>query len=154
MHKLPARASGRNIRRRAASVLPPRHARSSHDQGAPFAPLIDAKAAGRLRGVPHTSLLTCGLDRRRGMTYPADLRPAVARGGFFRRLARAVRSIGPPLTADQQLRLLQLALNVKLKREGKPPDSIRLTVVETLAAERDPVAAGPVRKRPSAPHRR
>jgi len=44
----------------------------------------------------------------------------------------------PPLTADQQLRLLQLALNVKLKREGKPADSIRLTLVEGGSADRGP----------------
>jgi hypothetical protein len=56
-------------------------------------------------------------------------RPAAARverHKFLHRVARRVRSIRPPLTADQQLRLLQLALNVKLTREGKPADAIRL----------------------------
>lgn len=47
----------RHLYGRAASLLPRRGARGIHDQGAPFAPLIDAKAAGRLLGVPHTWLL-------------------------------------------------------------------------------------------------
>jgi excisionase family DNA binding protein len=34
-----------------------RHARGIHEAGAPFSPLIDAKAAARLLGVPHTWLL-------------------------------------------------------------------------------------------------
>jgi excisionase family DNA binding protein len=38
-------------------LLPRCRARGIRDQGAPFAPLIDAKAAGRLLGVPHTWLL-------------------------------------------------------------------------------------------------
>ena len=58
MLPLPASASQqRHMRSRAASLLPRRRARDIHDQGAPFAPLIDAKAAGRLLGVPHTWLL-------------------------------------------------------------------------------------------------
>jgi hypothetical protein len=69
--------------------------------------------------------------------------PVVSQRGFFRRLAYRVRSIRPPLTAEQQLRLLQLALNVKLKREGKPPDAIRLTLQEPVPVGEDPVAAGP-----------
>jgi excisionase family DNA binding protein len=47
----------RHLHGRAASLLPRRGARGIHDHGAPFAPLIDAKAAGRLLGVPHTWLL-------------------------------------------------------------------------------------------------
>jgi excisionase family DNA binding protein len=44
--------------RRGATPLPSRHrARGIHDDAAPFAPLIDAKEAGRLLGVPHTWLL-------------------------------------------------------------------------------------------------
>jgi excisionase family DNA binding protein len=58
MLPLPASASRqRQMRSRAASLLPRRRARGIHDQGAPFAPLIDAKVAGRLLGVPHTWLL-------------------------------------------------------------------------------------------------
>jgi hypothetical protein len=56
---------------------------------------------------------------------------------------RQVAGTRPPLTADQQLRLLQLALNVKLKREGKPPDAIRLTLQESALVDEDPVAAAP-----------
>lgn len=52
------RPSGRHpMRKRAVSVLPRRRGRGIHDEGTPFAPLIDAKAAGRLLGVPHTWLL-------------------------------------------------------------------------------------------------
>jgi excisionase family DNA binding protein len=59
MHTFLARASRQgDMRRRTASLLPRRHGRGIHDQGVPFAPLIDAKAAGRLLGVPHTWLLT------------------------------------------------------------------------------------------------
>jgi excisionase family DNA binding protein len=36
---------------------PRRHVRGIREAGAPFAPLIDARAAGRLLGVPHTWLL-------------------------------------------------------------------------------------------------
>jgi hypothetical protein len=50
-------ASRHDVRGRATSLAPCRHGRGIHDQGAPFAPLIDAKAAGRLLGVPHTWLL-------------------------------------------------------------------------------------------------
>lgn len=58
MLTLPARASRqRQTRRRATSLLPPRRARGIHEAGAPFSPLIDAKAAGQLLGVPHTWLL-------------------------------------------------------------------------------------------------
>ena len=58
MLTLPARTSGQRYRRRPApSLLPRRRARGIHEAGAPFAPLIDARAAGRLLGVPHTWLL-------------------------------------------------------------------------------------------------
>ncbi len=50
-------ANRRTMRRRATPLLARPHGRGIHDQGAPFAPLIDAKAAGRLLGVPHTWLL-------------------------------------------------------------------------------------------------
>jgi excisionase family DNA binding protein len=52
------RASGQHhMRKRAGSVLPRHRDRGIHHEGAPFAPLIDAKAAGQLLGVPHTWLL-------------------------------------------------------------------------------------------------
>jgi excisionase family DNA binding protein len=58
MLSLPERTSRqRSTHRRAASILPRRRARGIHEGGASFAPLIDAKAAGRLLGVPHTWLL-------------------------------------------------------------------------------------------------
>jgi excisionase family DNA binding protein len=59
MLSLSASASGQHhhVRRRAASLLPRRRARGIHETGTPVAPLIDAKAAGRLLGVPHTWLL-------------------------------------------------------------------------------------------------
>ncbi len=57
MLTLPARTSGRHRRRPAPSLLPRRRTRGIHEAGAPFGPLIDAKAAGRLLGVPHTWLL-------------------------------------------------------------------------------------------------
>jgi hypothetical protein len=76
-------------------------------------------------------------------TYPSAVAPVVRRRGFFGRLARRATGIRPPLTADQQLRLLQLALNVKLKREGKLPDSIRLSLVEPEAAGAARAPAGP-----------
>jgi hypothetical protein len=93
---------------------------------------------------------TIGHHRRRPTADSSPVAPVVRRGGFFRSLARRVRSIRPPLTAEQQLRLLQLALNVKLKREGKPPDAIRLTLQEPVRVGEDPVAAGPNSDRPIA----
>jgi hypothetical protein len=147
---IPPQPAPRRTRRR----FPGRwlHARGI-ETGAPLASLNDSKTAGQLLVMPHARLLARGRDRRHRVTDPTGLRPAAARRGFFGRLARGVRSVGPPLTADQQLRLLQLALNVKLKREGKPPDSIRLTMVEALVAEQDLVAVGPTRTRPATPPR-
>ena len=58
MLSLTTRASGhRHMGRRATSFLPRRRVCGIHEAGAPFSPLIDAKAAGRLLGVPHTWLL-------------------------------------------------------------------------------------------------
>jgi len=82
-----------------------------------------------------------GAIRRRSdcpIAYRSPVTPAAARRGSFGRWVRRVAGAMPPLTADQQLRLLQLALNVKLKREGKPADSIRLTLVEGGSADRGP----------------
>lgn len=87
---------------------------------------------------------TFGHRLRRPNVDSSSVAPVVRRGGFLGRLARRVRSIRPPLTASQQLRLLQLALNVKLKREGKPPDAIRLTLQEPVPPREDPVASAPV----------
>jgi excisionase family DNA binding protein len=50
---IPPRPALRHTPRR----LPRRHARAIHEQTAAFAPLIDAKAASKLLGVPHTWLL-------------------------------------------------------------------------------------------------
>jgi hypothetical protein len=84
-----------------------------------------------------------GRQPLRTAAYPSAVPPGVRRRGFFGRLARRATGIRPPLTADQQLRLLQLALNVKLKREGKPADSIRLSLIEPQAAGAARVPAGP-----------
>lgn len=97
-----------------------------------------------MRGAP----CAIGRDPRYTAAYPSTVAPVVRRRGFFGRLARRVTGVRPPLTADQQLRLLQLALNVKLKREGKPPDSIRLSLVEPEAAGAARVPAGPRVTRP------
>ncbi len=57
MHTFPTGvARQRHMRRGAPSLLPRHRARGIHDAAAPFAPLIDAKEAGRLLGVPHTWL--------------------------------------------------------------------------------------------------
>jgi hypothetical protein len=95
---------------------------------------------GRMRGAPGT----VGRDPRYAAAYPLPVAPAARRHGFFGRLARRAIGVRPPLTADQQLRLLQLALNVKLKREGKPADAIRLTLSEEGPARprRAPVRQG------------
>lgn len=93
---------------------------------------------------------TIGRDRLRTRGNPASLAWVVRRRGFFGRVARAARYARPPLSADQQLRLLQLALNVKLKREGKPPDSIRLSLVEREAPGGDRVPVGDCARPPTA----
>jgi excisionase family DNA binding protein len=65
MLTLPARTSGqRHMRRQTAFLLPRRRTRGIHEAGEPFAPLIDAKAARRLLGVPHTWLLAQARARR------------------------------------------------------------------------------------------
>jgi len=69
-------------------------------------------------------------------------------------VAHRVRKIRPPLTADQQLRLLQLALNVKLKREGKPADAIRLALLERDPTRQDPRPVEVDRNQPTMPGRR
>lgn len=46
-----------HMRKRTVSVHARRRSCGIHDQNAPFSPLIDAKAAGQLLGVPHTWLL-------------------------------------------------------------------------------------------------
>jgi excisionase family DNA binding protein len=51
---IPARHTQR-VRATSAHLLHP--SRGIHDQPRPFSPLIDAKAAGQLLGVPHTWLL-------------------------------------------------------------------------------------------------
>jgi hypothetical protein len=88
--------------------------------------------------------------RRQTAADSLTMMPTGGRDGFIRRLARRVRSIRPPLTADQQLRLLHLALNVKLKRESKPPGAIRLTLQEPAPVGADSVAAGSNSDRPIA----
>jgi excisionase family DNA binding protein len=50
-------ARRRHMRRGAAPILSRHRARGIHEAAAPFAPLMDAKEAGRLLGVPHTWLL-------------------------------------------------------------------------------------------------
>jgi hypothetical protein len=87
-------------------------------------------------------------DRRYTIVYPSTVVPAVHGRGFFSRLCRRAMNVTPTLTAGQQLRLLQLALNVKLKREGKPPDSIRLSLVEEETAVGGLVPVGPCATRP------
>ena len=47
-------ARQRHMRRGAAPRLSRHRARGIHEAAAPFAPLMDAKEAGRLLGVPHT----------------------------------------------------------------------------------------------------
>jgi excisionase family DNA binding protein len=64
MLSLPAASGQSHMRRRAASLLLRRRTRGIYETGAPFAPLIDAKAAGRLLGVPHTWLLAQARDGR------------------------------------------------------------------------------------------
>jgi hypothetical protein len=58
MLALSIRASGqRHMRKRPRPPLLPGRRRGIHNERAPFAPLIDAKAAGQLLGVPPTWLL-------------------------------------------------------------------------------------------------
>jgi hypothetical protein len=101
-------------------------------------------------GTPRGAQSTTGHHLRCRTADPLTVTPVVQQGGFLRRLARHVRSIRPPLSAEQQLRLLQLALNVKFKREGKPPDAVRLTLQEPVPLGDDPVAAAPNPQRPIA----
>jgi hypothetical protein len=45
-----------------------------------------------------------------------------------------------PFTPEQQLRLLQVALRVKLRREGAPPEAVKLALSELEAGEQPALA--------------
>jgi hypothetical protein len=75
--------------------------------------------------------------------------PVVQRRGFFGRLWRRVAR-APYLSREEQFRLLQVALRIKLRREGKPEDLITLRRPDDLPAppgtpvrqpQRDPLYA-------------
>ena len=66
-----------------------------------------------------------GRERLHPRGNPASLAPVVRRRGFFGRLARGVAR-PPQLTPEEQFRLLEVALRIKLRREGKPEDAVML----------------------------
>jgi hypothetical protein len=84
---------------------------------------------------PASTLVPDGTQRRaRSMTrqppqrQPADssaVGPVVQRSGFLGRLWRRVAR-APYLSREEQFRLLQVALRIKLRCEGKPEDAIVL----------------------------
>jgi hypothetical protein len=84
---------------------------------------------------PAGTLVPDGTQRRaRSMTgQPPQRQPAdssavasvVQRSGFLGRLWRRVAR-APYLSREEQFRLLQVALRIKLRREGKPEDAIAL----------------------------
>lgn len=45
-----------------------------------------------------------------------------------------------PFTPEQQLRLLQVALRVQLRREGASPDAVKLALADLERGERPVVA--------------
>lgn len=76
---------------------------------------------GRLRG---TAGGGCR-DPRYTAARTSTVAHAVARRGFLGRLARRVARPSQ-LTPEEQFRLLEVALRIKLRREGKPEDAITL----------------------------
>lgn len=65
--------------------------------------------------------------------YPSTVTHVAGQRGFFGRLCR--RATRPPqLTREEQFRLLEIALRIKLGREGKPEDAITLQRPANLPA--------------------
>jgi hypothetical protein len=86
---------------------------------------------------------------RRRTGDPLTMTPVVQQRGFFGRLWRRVAR-APYLSREEQFRLLQVALRIKLRREGKPEDLITLRRPDDLPAppgtpvrqpQRDPLYA-------------
>lgn len=68
---------------------------------------------------------TTGRHLRRRTADSSTVTPVVQRPGFFGRLWRRVAR-APYLSREEQFRLLQVALRIKLRCEGKPEDLITL----------------------------
>jgi hypothetical protein len=84
---------------------------------------------GTLRGARST----IGHHLRRRNADSLTVAPTVRRRGFFRRLARRVAR-APYLSREEQFRLLEVALRIKLAGEGKPEDLITLRRPDDLSA--------------------
>lgn len=96
------------------------------------------------RGVPSA----VGRDRWYTTAYPSTVASAGRRhelsGRFARRVARP-----PRLTPEEQFRLLEVALRIKLRHEGKPEDAITLQRPANLPAP----PGTPLRQPCLVPHR-
>ena len=101
-------------------------------------------------GTPRGARSTTGQRPQHQTADSSTVAPVVRRGGFLGRLARRVAR-APYLSREEQFRLLQVALRIKLRREGKPEDAILLQRPADLPAppgtperqlNRDPLQGG------------
>jgi hypothetical protein len=76
-------------------------------------------------GAPRAVRSTTGQRLQRQPADSSAVAPVVHRSGFLGRLWRRVAR-APYLSREEQFRLLQVALRIKLRREGKPEDAIAL----------------------------
>jgi hypothetical protein len=83
----------------------------------------------RLRGARSTT----GHHLRRPTTHPVTITHLMQRGGQLRHWRRRMRA-ALPFSAEQQFRLLQAALKIQLRSEGKPEDALTLRRPDDLPA--------------------
>jgi hypothetical protein len=75
-------------------------------------------------------------------TYPSAVTPVLARRGVLGRWRERVRG-AIPFSREEQFRLLEVGLRIKLRHEGKPEDAIVLQRPDDLpAAPGTPVRIG------------
>ncbi len=92
----------------------------------------------RLRGGPGA----IGRDPRYTAAYPSTVTPVLARRRLLGRWRERVRG-AIPFSREEQFRLLQIGLRIKLRHEGKPEDAIVLQRPDDLpAAPGTPVRIG------------
>lgn len=104
------------------------------------------RAPGR-DGMPRGARSTTGRYLRRPTTHSCTTGTHVREhGGRLRRWRGRIRA-AIPFSAEQQFRLLQAALKIQLRSEGKPEDALTLQRPDNLPA----LPGTPVRRRPSRP---
>lgn len=82
---------------------------------------------------PRGARSTTGRYPRRPTAHPVTVTHVMQRGGLLRRFRERIRA-ALPFSPEQQFGLLEVALREQLRREGKPPDAIKLQRPDDLPA--------------------